>query len=176
MAGGSFGYVWIYLILGALSSCTCAQLAGSDEQLREAAKGFEKLHEQMLVDGRILHIQKLQITRITPEPELEPPQVAFSYDLEGSLQLSLTSDLSIAVSALGVEKVPMVQRADGWVPQGEHFPRLATVLPVLARSNPAWKWYLRVDLDKAEAAVVNGADRKSVTLLRQADGGYEVAP
>ena len=169
-------YIPIYLIMGALSSCTCAQLAGPDEQLREAAKGFEKLNEQMLGDGRILHIQKLQITRITPEPELDPPQVAFSYDLEGSLQLSLTSDLFIKVSALGVEKVPMVRSDDGWRPQGTAFPRLAAVLPLLAAQYPGWVFYLRVDLDKVQAAVVNGSERKTVTLLSQPDGGYAFAP
>jgi len=169
-------HILIWLVLGALSGCTCAQMAGSDEQLREAAKGFEKLHEQVLPDGRILHIRKLQITRITPEPDLDPPEVAFSYDLDGSLQLQRQSELSIAVSALGVEKVPMIRREGGWAPKSDAFPRLAALLPVLATSHPAWTWYLRSDLDKAEVAVVNGPSRESVTLLRQADGGYQPAP
>jgi len=145
--------------------CTCTRIAGPAAQLVEAARGFSNLKS---LPGSALAIQHLEISRITAEPELAPPRVVFSFDLEGALD-------GVPVSALGVEKVPMAYRGSRWQPQGSPLPRLEQTLAALRpRSQGVVRWLIRVDVGKVEVTEERaGGARKGVRLVESPDGGVQ---
>jgi len=147
--------------------CTCTRIAGPAAQLVEAARGFSNLKA---LPASALVIQRLEITRVTAEPELSPPRVVFSFDLEGSAN-------GVAVSALGVEKVPMAYRDSRWQPVGSPLPRLEQTLAVLRpRSAGVVRWLIRVDVGKVEVTEeLTGGARKVVRLTESPDGGVQPA-
>lgn len=159
-------------LLAAFAGCTCTDIAGPDAQLREAARGFEQLRSLPALG---LSISRLQITRITPEPDLKPPRVVFSFDLDGSID-------GVKVSAIGVERTPMALEDGRWTAvNGDPLPNLAAVLSTLhARSHPS-RLLIRTDVGKtlvteefAPGQGPGGDARRQLELDARADGGFDI--
>lgn len=159
----------VLALWASFAGCTCTEIAGPDAQLREAAKSFGSLR-QLPEAG--LGIQHLQVTRITPEPELQPPRVVFSYDLDGAV---MREGHPVAVSAIGVERLPM-RREDGrYLPIGSPLPNLAATLKALPGA-PA-RFLIRVDVGQAEVtAEQSDGGRQSLRLAAAPDGGMVLQP
>jgi hypothetical protein len=156
-------YLAIYLLF-ALPSCTCNDLAGPGAQLTQAARDLEQTPSLQLQGGR-LQITHLKLTRITAEPELTPPRVVFSLDLEGQLQSGPR------LSVLGVERQPMVLKGSVFVVQGPLFPGLQAALRAMPPL-PANRLVMRLELHAATVtAELADGTRQSVTLSLSPDGG-----
>jgi len=152
------------------------QAAGAGPELAQSARDLHAL-TAMPVGDRALRIDALGITRITAEPELTPKRVVFSFDLDGRLG-------PVAVSALGVERVPMRWEGGRYAPAGLPLPRLAQVLERLRPALDATDGgaavgtvYLRVGVKRVEVTVVRvDRTRRALDFALVPDGGLAPLP
>ena len=110
------------------AGCTCQHLAGPGAELTQAA--HELGHPQKLaVDAQsTLELTRVEVTRVLAEANHQPPRLVFTLDADGSI----TSPAgAVAVSEVGLERVPMKQVDGEWVPEGVAFPALAGVVEAL---------------------------------------------
>jgi hypothetical protein len=126
------------------SSCTCNQLAGPDAQLKMAGHEMQQLTSIPLGNGLpALSVKRLEVTRMVPEPDLQPPRLDCTVDLDGAIERSPSDAVfagapsQVQVSYLGVERIPMKSEGANFVPAGPALPELVAVLNVLEQRNRA---------------------------------------
>jgi hypothetical protein len=169
--------IWIGLAL--LSGLGCTQIAGPELQIERALREIESRGATVEVPkGGDLVVRSIRFDRVLVKPEAKGFIAVVTVDAEAVL------DKGVAVSYLGLERIPFVRAERRLEPQGPLLPGLYEVLSLLmehrsslSRLGTPQAFRIRIERDQAQVLVERGANEpRSRFDLPREGGQLRIAP
>ena len=121
-----------------LASCTCNTLAGQGAQIEQFGRELVSLRHLDLPGG-LPQVELSQVlpSRLFAEPDLRPPRLVCTVDVEGTTTAAGHPSQRVVVSDVGLERIPVQLSDRAVLAAGSPLPGLAGVLSALQHRDAA---------------------------------------